>query len=218
MANRSYLFLLNFDRTTRKKEESDKILGLSEYSYTIPVSYKILLSQECKLTDSILWDYEHPISIIGNFQKGREKLILFLSELREKSYYAPQLLDKLISETVDFLNKGTNIGEYTYLEAGEVFEMGNDTIEIQNKQLFDEISNFENLKKNFFNLIESKNNELVQLRNSLSANEKKGFFLSIFNLKKVNIEEVNNKIENIEREKNALLGIDNWSNALYYSF
>ena len=63
MANRSYLYNIDFNTFERPKTDEDIILSVSEYAYEIPLVYKILVSINPVSTKSILWDYEHPIAI-----------------------------------------------------------------------------------------------------------------------------------------------------------
>ena len=63
MANRSYLYNIDFNTIERPKTKEDSILSVSEYAYEIPLVFKILVSINPVSTKSILWDYEHPIAI-----------------------------------------------------------------------------------------------------------------------------------------------------------
>ena len=83
MANRSYLYNLDFNRLDRPKTPEDSVLSVSEYAYEIPLSYKILLSNNTLNTKSILWGYEHPITISGNANKGKDSLFQFLDRLQK---------------------------------------------------------------------------------------------------------------------------------------
>jgi len=65
------------------------------------LAYKIPVSQKAKLSPSIIFDYDKPIAIIGDFHKGRKKLFLFLSELLKMNILNNEELKKQIhnSET-----------------------------------------------------------------------------------------------------------------------
>lgn len=57
MANKNYLFGIDFDRTKGEGKDGEKNFGLSEYPYSIPLPYKIMVSQDAKVSRSINWDY-----------------------------------------------------------------------------------------------------------------------------------------------------------------
>ncbi|WP_018342857.1 hypothetical protein [Cytophaga aurantiaca] len=219
MANRSYLYAINFDRTLRKKQDSDSIKGVSENNYEIPLIHKILVSQESKLSPSIIWEYDHPISIIGNFYKGKEKLFDFLIDLKQRGYYDHQDLDKLIETTKIFLNDESNSGAFAYLEAGELYMMGNEAFEIQNQKIYEEILNYNQMISDFYKMIELKNTEIIALKKIISG-KNKGFLNFIFKSSNssADIEKINKEIYRIESEKHALLCVDNWSKHLYFDF
>lgn len=134
MANRSYLYAIDYDRTKGERKTGEKIYGLSESSYSIPISYKILVSQEPKISHSINWFYEHPIAIQGNFEKGEQKLIDFLELIKRKGVFDKEELENKITETKKFLDK--NKLKNIILECGEIYELGNGELEDQNNELF----------------------------------------------------------------------------------
>ncbi len=182
MANRSYLYALNFDRTKGEKGEEGKIFGLSEYAYSIPLSYRILVSQDSKVSHSVVWEYEHPIAIQGNFEKGKQRLFDFLAQLQNEQLFDSAELEKNIAETQNFLNGRQ--GEYVILECGELYEMGEGELEDQNQQLFTEgVLNIESQMAGF----------LDHLRKVKEQGDRKA-----------------------EQEMWFMLGIDYWSEILYY--
>lgn len=93
MANRSYLYAIDFDRR-QKERDNKKIFGLSECNYTIPLAYKTLVSQDSKISHSINWDYEYPIAIQGDFEKGKQKLMIFLDQLSKSELFDSSELRK----------------------------------------------------------------------------------------------------------------------------
>ena len=54
MANRSYLYNIDFNTFERPKTDEDIILSVSEYAYEIPLVYKVLVSINLTSTKSIL--------------------------------------------------------------------------------------------------------------------------------------------------------------------
>lgn len=216
MANRSYLYSISFDKTTEDRQENDKIVDLSEYSYNIPISYKILVSQDTKLSHSIIWDYENPIAIQGNFQKGKQKLFLFLEKLKNENIFDSEELEKYITDTKTFIEN--NELENVILECGEIYEMNDEDLEIQNQQLFDEIYNINNTIDNLLNELKSAKLSLEKMYVERENLSNPSFFSKIFSSNKSRTEELD---KNIEITKNNMwwsLGIDYWSNILYYDF
>jgi len=219
MANRSYLYSLDFDRTKGKREKGEKIFGLSEYPYSIPLSYKILVSQDSKNSHSINWDYEHPIAIQGNFEKGRQKLVDFLSKLSNENIFDKGELERQVSETKKFLDEHKL--ENIILECGEIYEMGNEKLEEQNRKLFEEeilkidekleeaIADFKQEKINILNL----RSEIIEL------SKPRSFFQKLFSSDKTaEIQKLEEKVKNKEQEMWNALGINFWSEILYFHF
>ncbi|TCI93628.1 DUF7822 domain-containing protein [Tenacibaculum sp. M341] len=219
MANRSYLYAIDFDRTKGERKENEKILGLSEYPYSIPLSYKILVSQDSKISNSINWDYEYPIAIQGDFEKGKQRLFDFLNKLQSENLFDKKELEKQIDETKDFLNNHQL--QNIILECGEIYEMNDEELEDQNKELFEkDILNIESQMNEYLNGFRSMNKTIETLNNEISGLSKsKGFLSRIFssdNSEKV--QELEKKIKNIEQEKWNMLGVNYWSDILYYHF
>jgi hypothetical protein len=179
MANRSYLYSVGSDAAGKRK-----VCGLSEYGYAIPLSYKILASQDPKISESIIWEYKAPIAIKGDFYKGRQKLFDFLAELMKMDIFDVSILKGQIKTTKEFLLNKSHENKSIILECGEVLAMkGNGKIEDHNRMLFDdEIKNIDVIMENYLKRIEtigkSKGGEVEALR---------------------------------------MLGIDYWSDVLYYS-
>ena len=219
MANRSYLYSIDFDRTKGERKTGEKIFGLSEYNYSIPLSYKILVSQDSKISKSINWDYEHPIAVQGNFEKGKNRLLDFLNELQGENLFDNQELQKQITETQIFLNNHQL--KYIILECGEIYEMGDGELEDQNKVLFDkDIAKIENHIKEYLSEFRSMNETVQSLKNEISDLSKpKGFISKIFSSdNSTKIQELEKKIKNIEQENWNMLGINYWSDILYFHF
>jgi len=219
MANRSYLYAIDFDRAKGKRKDEEKIFGLSEYSYSIPLSFKILVSQSPKISHSIIWEYEHPIAIQGNFERGKKRLVDFLNNLSNENIFEKSELQKQIAETIDFLSKHKL--ENIFLECGEIYEMGNDELEEQNKAFLEEdilkieqkieeyMNDFRKMKSNI-SKIKSEITELSKPKSSLTK------LFSPDNSPK--IRELEEKVKNEEQEMWNILGINYWSDILYWHF
>jgi hypothetical protein len=138
MANRSYLYSIDFDSTNEERTENNKVCGLSEYNYMIPLVFKIMVSQDSRLSKSIIWDNDKPIAIIGDFLKGREKLFGFLDELLKMDLFDKKELEKRVQETKGYLNDKNHENKYTILECGEIFDMEEGTIDEHNEKLYKE--------------------------------------------------------------------------------
>ncbi|MDR2870617.1 MAG: hypothetical protein LBV04_09220, partial [Deferribacteraceae bacterium] len=87
MANRSYIYSLDFDSTKESRDDTKKVCGLSEWPYDIPLSYMMLASQDAKISKSVIWDMEQPIAIIADFHKGRQKLFNFMDALLKQNIF-----------------------------------------------------------------------------------------------------------------------------------
>jgi hypothetical protein len=191
MANRSYIYSIDFDRTIEERDENKNVCGLSEYAYMIPLSYKIMVSQNAKMSKSILWDTDELIAIIADFQLGRQKLFDFLNNLIKIDLFEKNILEEQIQRAKDFLYDKKHENKFIILECGELFEMEdgmeNDEeggLEKYNKKLFEEIMNIEKT-------MEKAISELYEMKNKI--NEK-----------------------DIEIQMWNILGIDNWNEILYY--
>ena len=221
MANRSYLFSIDFDRTIKEREKGEKIIGLSEYNYSIPLSYKILVSQNSKLSHSINWDYEHPIAIQGDYQKGKEKLFNFLDKLDSMELTNFIFLKEHIVKTKEFLNNPINNLKNIILECGEIYEMGDDEIEIQNKELYtNEILGIDREIEEYKKHCKEWDRKIHVLREGKKDLESpKGLFKKLFSSNSnKKIEKINKTIQTIEMDILSELGIDYWTNILYFSF
>ena len=198
MANRSYLYSLDFDINKEKRNEDKKVCGLSEWPYDVPLAYKILLSQESKLSKSIIWETDEKIAIIGDFYKGREKLFSFLDELLKMNLLDKNELENQILETKEYLNNPKHENKYIILECEEIFEMNEDELENQNKILYEEVLKIDGTINNFIE-------EIKKPLNKDNYGVKK-----LINRNKLTLEQAVNAV------KLNLLGIAFWSDVLYY--
>ena len=129
MANRSYLYSTG----------QDKVLGISERDYDIPLTYKILVSQDAKIARSIIWDDSGPIAVQGDFVKGRQRLYDFLDALIKEDIFNESELAGHIANAKTFLDSPDNAGAFFHLENGEIYEMADEDeeLEAQNRAFFE---------------------------------------------------------------------------------
>lgn len=205
MANRSYLYAIS-----NNVGEEDKIIhGISECGYDIPLSYKILVSQDSKIVESIIWDENSAIAIQGDFNKGRQKLYDFLNRLTEYGIFEKSELAQQIAKTKEFLDSAEKASDIFHLENGELYDMNNEDLEAQNKAFF------ENEILKIDNTIEVAIARLRELKQSViekSAQRIGGLFA------KRKEEERQLQINNILENMWFLLGISDWCEDLYYDF
>ena len=219
MANRSYLYNLDFNRLERAKTKEDEVLGVSEYAYEIPLSYKILLSVNPKNTYSILWDYKHPIAISGDANAGKSRLLKFVDELKSKEIFDSKYIQDKIDTTKRFFNENEFSLKYFFLEGGELYQMDDTPFENQNLDIYEQIKNIDETIEIFYSKVTELNQEIDKLKikkNEMTKNswfKKQKYVLS--ENERVKIEK---EIQNKNVSKQELLGIDNWSKILYFHF
>lgn len=219
MANRSYLYNLDFNRSERAKTKEDKVLGVSEYAYEIPLSYKILLSVNPKNTNSILWDYEHPIAVTGDANAGKRKLLKFLDELVSKEIFDSKDIQDQINTTKQFFNENNYNLKYFFLEGGELYQMDDTPFENQNLDIYEQIKNIDKTIEIFFDKITELNQEIEQLEIKRNNMTKKSWFKKQkYVLSEIERSKVEKEVQNKNVLKQELLGIDNWSKILYFHF
>lgn len=130
MANRAYLYTTDQDLTSLK--------DVSEWNYDIPLMHKILLGSNPELSSSKIWDYEHPIAIKADFQKGLDTWYAFLEYLQTQKFIKQEIVSKAIKETQDFFAEyPEKINQKFFLEAGEIYDLSGDIdpLEKQNNEL-----------------------------------------------------------------------------------
>lgn len=224
MANRSYLYTVNFNQNKRFKKTKDAVFGLSESEYNIPLVYKILVSPEVEMCKSLIWDNEQQIALTGNIEKGKIKLFDFLTSLQSKRFFDAQLLNEKIDNAKIALSKTQHYG---LLEAGEIYDMENENISCQNIQLYNSLKNIDNEINQFYKDILEIEMKLEKLKIGLIDLKVNDDFLGKIIMKllpkkkiatKDNIQKLENSITFYEQQKWALLGIDNWKEHLYYNF
>ncbi len=135
MANRSYLYASNGVKHESGSPEQRNVIGISEWNSDIPLIYKILMSGNPKIIKSSIWVEAGNIAIVGEYSQGVAQLSRFLDKITLPG------AQELKNEALEFLSK--NHRSHFILECGEIYDMEDDDIEIQNAQLFTEISNLE---------------------------------------------------------------------------
>jgi hypothetical protein len=219
MANRSYLYNIAFNRVNGQKTPEDQVLSVSEYSYRIPLAFKILLSDNTQISPSILWDYECPIAIIGDTVLGKAHLFDFLNDLLQKNLFDAEYLQKEVIKTKHFFKQNSLDLKYFFLEAGELYEMEDTPFEKQNFRTFEEIKNIHLTIMSFYSTVEKLNSEIEELKARMNKKSKISWFKKENNaLSKNHRSKIETEISKKELEKNSLLGIDNWRTILYYQF
>ncbi|MBJ2174816.1 hypothetical protein JBL43_11250 [Aureibaculum sp. A20] len=224
MANRSYLYSLNYNQGKLEKTTQKNICGVSESEYYIPLAYKILISEDVQMCNSIIWDNKQMIALTGNLEKGKSKLFDFLETLKTKRLFDESVLNKKIEEARNSLS-GTQ--HYGLLEAGEIYDMEDDDIYDQNIRLYSNIKNIDVEITSFYKAVLEIEEKLTSQKNYLKNLKDNNDFVGrilvkLFSKKKVpvkdNIRKLENNIAYYQQEKWNLLGIDQWKDHLYYNF
>jgi len=97
--------------------------------------------------------------------------------------------------------------------------MGNDPIEEQNIEVFNEVTQIEKTIENFIKQVESIHKEITALVSQRDQMTKKSWFKkSVPVLSEQEKVPIKKAIANKQAEKRTLLGIDNWSTILYFQF
>lgn len=201
MANRSYLYSIDFMPEPNLSKKGKKITGISEWNYGIPIIYKILLSGQPQTCNSLIWDEPEGIALIGSYDQGLSNLKKFFTRID-----LPEA-QKLIDEALGFLEHPDNKNKYFLLECGEIFDIDMEpSIPEQNLLLLDEI-------KNINPKIEIALQSLVPPKIE-EPTPPLGFFEKIFGKRAVP-EEVP---EYDQSQALHSLGFGNWTNVLYFSF
>ncbi|WP_314035563.1 DUF7822 domain-containing protein [Xanthocytophaga flava] len=174
MANRAYLYSAN--------KELTQLRDLSEWRSEIPLFYKIILGCNTQLADSKIWDYEHPIGIKGDFDKGLRKFYYFLTYLQTQTNLNTEALAGFKQETMAFFEKyKEKEQELFFLEGGEVFDLIADIepIEKQNESLYKEIVS---ISVDIDEILDKKPSNLFDFKNAswLTELQKDSSVLSVY--------------------------------------
>ncbi|MBD8389686.1 hypothetical protein [Dysgonomonas sp. BGC7] len=217
MANRSYLYSIDFDLSRQERSDSDKILSIAEWNYNIPIAFKLLLSVRPRKCPSLLWNYKHPIALVGDYEQGKERLYDFLDDLAKQDMYDHKYLQDCIKLTEDFLEREDRRQQYFFMECGEIFDMSSIPLEDQNEVLWQQISNIDDEIKKFYSEISEINKKILDKEDELDSAKNKNVLLRIFTGKE-DIPALERELRNLNRDKYSALGIDNWSEVLYFDF
>lgn len=189
MANRSYLYSISEAQTQQLKDV--KIRSLSEYNYGIPVAHKLIMCANPQLVHSAVFGYEKPIAIIADFAGGYDLLKRFLLRLKQ----VPALVSRsdfeaALEETFEFLDDPDKQLPYLLLEAGEIYDMSGNLLEEDAGDTLDEL---EVIREEAEALIASTEaNPFAKARHY--------------------------QFENLHTQWQKELGIDCWSDVLYFQF
>lgn len=194
MANRSYLYACNHVPGESETPEQN-LIGLSECNYAIPLVYKILLNGNARVCRSRIWNTQDEIAIVGEFDAGLQQLTDFLARIEIEEAQSD------IEKTIEFLNKPENRAKYILLECGEIFDMTDVDMAMQNTVLLKTIAEPHNAMEQALMAI---NSPVVQ-----SEKSRFEFFKRKFSKPKASPESLCAIAE---------IGVNNWSNILYFDF
>lgn len=129
MANRLYLYTCNDDFST--------IRDVSEWPWVAPTHlfYSILLSEFPTPTQSMIWEYEEPISITSQFEPGLKRYLDFLQYLSTQEGINQAQIKEYIQDTNTFWEEHPDRrNKFFLLEGGEIYELDHDSnpMETQN--------------------------------------------------------------------------------------
>lgn len=192
MANRCYLYSTNTIPETQPDSDEVKITGISEWPYEIPFVYKLLISANTKICNSIIWDTPHKIALIGDYNLGFAKLKNFFDQIQSKS------LAPFITEAIEFLSKESNADKYFVLEPGEIFDMDEEPIPERTKSFIQEL----------LYDIDTETEMMIKHINE-KMNDDTNLFQKLFKKNKSKID---------PKQVAEDMGLCYWSNFLYYDF
>ena len=127
MANRSYLY--SVDVIPEPGKEPPVIRGLSEIDKDIPLAHLILAGAQPRVCQSVIWT-EQQIAVVGDFAPGMSRLIQLLNVLAHTSLVGDPTFMGALAQTVTTLSNPTFRGKFFLLEAGEIFDMSGEELEV----------------------------------------------------------------------------------------
>ena len=142
--NRSYLFSLDIYPDGLKPHA----IALSESKANIPLIYRILVSQNPRATESILFSGNEKIAITADYEAGVDQLSIFFAML-------PEEYQEKASKVIAFLRSEKNKQKLIHLECAEIFEMADGELEEQNAALLAELSDIDSQIADALNDIEN---------------------------------------------------------------
>ncbi len=175
------------------------MVGISEYKYGVPITYKILLSQNTRKVKSKIFKSPFKLALQGDFEKGVECLYCFLEELKKRGYFDEEEIDESIRETKRFLESHTGY-ECFHLEGAEVYES---IPFIGNGKELRKIQNIEKEKALFYQIMDEEKSEYDSKYEDMSEEER-------------NTEKGKEKLQRIKDRMMRYIGIHEWTDCLYY--
>lgn len=119
MSNRTYLYACSRVPGHPDADSGEgEYASIAEFSYDIPVVYRLLMSVNPRVCHSLIWDSDEPLALAAEYDPGVERLAAFLARID-----LPEA-QPMIQEALDFLNDPDNKLGYFVLEAGELYAMG----------------------------------------------------------------------------------------------
>jgi hypothetical protein len=109
--------------------EEFEYASIGEFSYDIPVVFRLLMSVNPRVCYSLIWDNDEPMALAADYDAGLARLAAFVARID-----LPEA-QPMIQEALDFLNNPDNKLDYFVLEAGELYAMGDGPEDEQNLAL-----------------------------------------------------------------------------------
>jgi hypothetical protein len=214
-----YLYATNFETTQEERKIGEKIHRIATYPYSIPVSFAILVSQEARICYSLMKDYQNPVGIQGNFEKGKQKLFEFLDRVQEENIFDnKELLERLITHTKDFLNQNTL--EYITLEGSDIYLMPGGKLEDEHRMFFEKITNTDSYIEDRLDSLKGLKKWKKRVENKiLKLSKPKDNSVGVIHLEPVShIEELEKNARSVEALMWNLLGIGYWDEVVYLHY
>lgn len=190
MANRCYLFVS--DKHPDDDPQGSNLSGLSEWRGSIPLSHQLLASGNCQLCQSRIWNSEHPLALVGDFQSGFERFLTFLNDL-DVDYF-----EDAKQKAFDYFSSQDKTPRYVILEPTEIFHLGSDEPADACKALHASMIEPQKLEKPVFKRLREIHSRSLVPKYPMHKKE-----LTI--------------TEKYEAEL-YYLGLTNWTNTLYFNF
>lgn len=124
MANRSYLYTTSFaPDSDAARTPADRVSGISEWPYAIPLVFRILVSVDPRPCRSLIWT-DHPdlLAISGRCGPGIARLEQFLARIDHPA------LGSSADDAIAFLHAHTEPDDYFVLECAEIFDMDDEPL------------------------------------------------------------------------------------------
>lgn len=157
MANRSTL--LSFNNEKKKNGDYSKIIEVSDWNYTVPIVFKILVSVNTKIIKSVM--FENGWALKGDAIKARKRLELFFERINNENIYDAIKLADLKKIFLDYL--GENTLDYFMLDPNEIIALTSDNYRNEVKNLALEIKNYEQMISNFISKVKQKPEEAYEM-------------------------------------------------------